>query len=263
MNDEIIWDVKTEKVREALREGKRLDGRKPEEYRHIEIKTGVSENADGSATVTLGGCKVIAGVKFVPGLPYPDSPDEGTISVGIELLQLASPSFESGPPGAEAIELSRVVDRGIRESKCIDFKDLCIREKELVWIVFIDLYALNDDGNLYDAASIAALAALENARIPKLKDDKIVKGEYDGKLKLARKPLLSTFAKIGGTVVADPDLAEWHALDARFSVATTEDGYLPAFQKGGGHGAFSKQEIDSIIDIALKNSKEIRKKHFR
>jgi len=262
MSESVIWDVKNEKVRELIKEGKRLDGRKADEYRPIEIQLGISENAEGSAIAKIGKSQVVAGVKLMPGTPYPDSPGEGTISVGIELLQMASPSFESGPPKAEAIELSRVVDRGIRESKCIDFKDLCIREGELVWIAFIDMYALNHDGNLFDTASIAALAALAHTKIPKLDGDKIVKGEYSGKLKLARKPLLCTFAKIGNNVVLDPGLAEEHALDARFSVATTEDGYLSAFQKGGGAGGFTKQEISDSIDIAMKNAKEIRKKHF-
>ena len=37
----------------------------------------------------------------------------------IELLPMAFPTFESGPPSEQAIEYSRVVDRGIRESKML------------------------------------------------------------------------------------------------------------------------------------------------
>lgn len=257
-NIEIIWELTSDRVESFLKEGKRLDKRAFDEYRKIEIKTGISKNADGSARVNLGGTEVACGIKSELGTPYPDSQDEGSISVGMELLPLASPSFESGPPSKESVEIARVVDRGIRESKTLDFKKLCIKEGEKVWVVFIDLYALNDNGNLFDASSIAALAALMDARMPKIENEKIVRGEYEGKFKLERKPLLSTFAKIGNSIVLDPSLAEEKALQGRFSVATTEDDYLTAFQKGNG-GGFSVQEIDNCIDIALKKSKEIRK----
>lgn len=257
-NTEIIWELTSERVGNFLKEGKRLDKRAFDEYRKLEVKHGVSQNADGSAHVNLGGTEVICGIKSEIGTPYPDSQDEGSISVGMELLPLASPSFESGPPSEESIEIARVVDRGIRESGSLDFKKLCIKEGEKVWVVFIDLYAINDNGNLMDASSIAALAALMDARTPKLEEDKIVRGEYSGKFKLDRKPLLATFAKIGNSVVLDPSLAEEKALQGRFSVATTEDNYLSAFQKGYG-GGFSFAEIDNCIETALKKSKEIRK----
>jgi len=255
----IIWDLRTDKVVEEVKAGRRLDGRAFDEYREIQIFKDISKNAEGSARVKLGNTEVVAGVKMLPGEPYPDSPDEGTISVGAELLPIASPVFEFGPPSPDSIELARVVDRGIRESKALDFKKLCIREGELVWVVFIDFYALNDDGNLFDASAIAALASLLEAKIPKLEDDKIVKGEFSGKLKLERKPLLSTFGKISNNLLLDTTLAEQHSQEGRFSVATTEDNYISAIQKGG-RASFTVSELDNAIDIAMKKTKEIRKK---
>ena len=257
-NEEIIWELTSDKVNSFLKEGKRLDNRAFDEYRKIEILKSVSQNADGSARVKLGETEVDCGIKSELGKPYPDSPNEGSISVGMELLPIASPSFEPGPPREESVEIARVVDRGIRESEALDFKKLCIKEGELVLVVYIDLYALNDDGNLFDASSIAALAALLDARTPKVEEDKIIRGEYAGKLKVERQPLLATFAKINGSVVLDPGLAEEKALQGRFSVATTEDDFLSAFQKGYG-GSFSFADIDNCIDIALKKSKEVRK----
>ncbi|MDD5148402.1 MAG: exosome complex protein Rrp42 [Candidatus ainarchaeum sp.] len=262
MAADIVLDLRADKVVESVKQGKRLDGRKFDEYRKITIKHNISENADGSARVTLGETDVIAGVKIVPGDPFPDSPKEGSISVGIEFLPLASPLFETGPPGSEETELARVVDRGIRESKCIDFGELCIEEGKKVWVAYIDMYTMNDDGNLFDASSIAALAALTQARIPKLEIEgdsyKIVKGEYAKKLGLARKPLLCTTTKIAGHLVNDACFAEEKAMEARFSVATTEDGYMSAYQKGGS-GSFTAKEIDECIDLAFAKAKEIRK----
>ncbi|MBN1940554.1 MAG: exosome complex protein Rrp42 [Candidatus Diapherotrites archaeon] len=257
MQSDASLELRTDRIREMITQGNRFDSRKLDEYRKIEIIKNISENAEGSARVKLGKTDVVAGVKLIVGTPYPDNPDEGTISIGAEFLPIASPFFEAGPPKIGETELARVVDRGIRESKCIDFKKLCITENEKVWIAFVDIYTINDDGNLFDASSIAALSALLEAKVPKIEDDKIVKGEYTGKLHLARKPLLCTTYKIGGKLVSDPTFVEAQGMDARFSVATTEDNYLTAFQKGGS-GSFSPKEIDECIDLSFRHGKAIR-----
>ena len=69
------------------------------------------------------------------GVPYSDTPDEGSLMVGAEFLPMASSDFEMGPPGVDAIELARVVDRSIRESEAIDMKKLCIETGKKMWIV--------------------------------------------------------------------------------------------------------------------------------
>src|SRR3989339_2284699 len=151
----------------------RLDGRKFTEYRKpFKVETGFTNTAEGSARVILGKTEVIAGVKMEVMEPYPDTQDEGSIMVGAELLPLSSPEFELGPPGIQAIELARVVDRGIRESKAIDFKKLCITPGKKIWMVIIDICPINDAGNLFDASSLAALAALENTVFPKFDGSK-------------------------------------------------------------------------------------------
>ena len=256
----VLWTLRQDSLTSQLKEGKRAGGRKLDETREIKIlKEGVSENAHGIARVKLGNTDVIAGVKLDVATPYPDSPDEGAISVGVELLALASPDFEAGPPREDAIELSRVVDRGIRESHAIDFKALSIVPGEKCWMVIIDIYVLNQDGNLFDAASIAAASALLDTKIPKINDEyKIIRGEFSGKLKLSKKPVMSTFAKIGSTVVLDPDMEEETAASARFSIGIADDDTICAFQKGGS-GSFTHEEISHCIELAFKNAKHIRK----
>ena len=117
----------------------RLDGRKLTEYRQpITVEYGAIRTAEGSARVKIGETDIMVGVKLEVGEPYPDTPDEGTIIVGAELLPMSNPEFEPGPPQIQAIELARVVDRGIRESKALDFKKLCIEEGEKAWFLIID-----------------------------------------------------------------------------------------------------------------------------
>ena len=242
---------------ELLKKDQRMDGRKLDEYRKISIETGISKNAEGSARVKLGDTEVIVGIKMEVGTPYPESPDEGTIIVNTEMLPMANPDFESGPPSVESIELARVVDRGIRESKLINFKGLCITEGEEVWLVLIDIYTINDDGNLQDAAALAALAALRDAKMPAYEDKKI---DYDKKkdpLPLQKETVETTFIKINDNIVVDPCLDEEKLLDARLTVATTKEG-ICALQKGGDN-TFTIEDIDYILKIAKKKGDEIRK----
>ena len=254
-----ILEYDVARIVELAKEGKRLDGRKLDEMRPISIETDISENAEGSAKVKLGLTEVIAGTKMLPSQPYPDSRDEGSISVNAELLPLANPEYEFGPPSIDQVVFSRVVDRGIRESKSMDLKSLCIREGELAWTTFIDYYAINADGNLIDAGAIASLIAVMRTKIPKLdENDKVIKHEFDGMLKLRRLPLQTTYVKIAGKIMLDPTYIEEKAADAKFSVATTEDGYLCSFQKSTG-GSFTAQEVEGMCDLAFKVTKEIRK----
>jgi exosome complex component RRP42 len=259
----IVWELETEKTKKLLQKGIRADGRKFDEFRPIELTTGISHNADGSCRIKLGKTDVMVGIKCTIGEPYPDSPDEGSISVNAEFLPIACDEYETGPPSDESIETSRVVDRGIREAKAIDFKKLLIKEREKVWVLWADIYPVNFDGNLFDSASIAVLKAFEETRLPKLDSElRIIPYEFDKKIQLERYPVLSTFAKIDHSVLLDPTRAEEKAAKARFSVAVTEDEFLTAFQKGGGSGSFSASEISQCIETAMKRTKEIRKKFF-
>ncbi|MBW2984396.1 exosome complex protein Rrp42 [Candidatus Woesearchaeota archaeon] len=248
-----------EHVIKLLKADTRLDGRKPLEFRKpVTVEYGVSKTAEGSAKVKIGGTEVIVGVKLEIMEPYPDTPDKGTIMVGAELLPLSNPEFESGPPGIQAIELARVVDRGIRESKALDFKKLCIKEGEKIWCVVIDICSINDEGNLLDASALAALAALKDARFPKFDGDKVDYAEKtDEKLPLSREPLPVTVIKIGDNFIVDPLTDEEKVIEARLTVASTKEGNLCAMQKGGD-APLTTDEISKMVDIAVDKAKELR-----
>lgn len=257
----MITEIDKNYIKKIIGDGKRSDGRKFEEFRDIEIKKGYLKNAEGSAFVSVGETKVIVGVKMEIGEPFPDAPDEGILMVNAELSPIASPEFESGPPDENAIELARVVDRGVRESKTIDFKELCIEPGEKVWTVFVDINILNDDGNLIDASSIGAVAALLDAKIPKIEGEEIKRGEYSGTLKLKNIPIACTVAKIEGELIVDPDFEEESVTEGRITITTIDDGSLCAIQKGGV-GGFTPEEIYKAIDISIEQGKKIRNKYF-
>jgi len=249
-----ISSVKKDYLYRLAKEGKRPDGRAFNEYRPIKIERGVINMAEGSAKVSIGHTTVLAGIKMDIGEPYPDTPEEGAMSTAVELIPLASPDFESGPPRADAIELSRVVDRGIRESKFIQLEKLCIEPGEKVWIVFIDIHVLDYDGNLFDACSLAASAALMNAKVP---NERFEMGE-DVPMPLSDPPVSCTFVKYNGAIVVDPSLDEDEAAEARHTIAVDKKGDIRAMQKGLS-GSFTVEEIKNNINNARIISKDIRK----
>ncbi len=244
-------------VIELLEKESRVDGRNFKQFRDISIDKNIIKTAEGSASVKIGETHVIAGVKIGIGNPFPDTPDEGILVVNTEFTPLASPDFESGPPGENAVELARMVDRGIRESKCIELDKMCITEGEKVWSVFIDIHIINHQGNLLDAAALASLTALLNTKIPKLEDEKIVR-VADRELPVVHKPITVTVGKIGNNFILDPSLQEENVLEAKLSVGVREDGKICALQKQGIKGLTS-EEIEKMVDLAMEKSEELRK----
>jgi len=259
MNDNII----ATHVTNLLDKEFRLDGRKLDQFRDIKIEYGVSnKSAEGSALVKVGKTEVVAGIKMEVGTPYPDNPDEGTIIANVELLPLSSSEFESGPPSVKSIELARsVVDRGIRESKAIDFKKLCIKKGEKSWIILIDAYSINDDGNLADAIGLATLAAIKDSKFPKY-DEKAEKIDYSEKTKkgieLKESPIPVTVLKIKNKFIVDPTLDEENAMGARLTITTVDDGRICALQKGGDV-PLTEDDVEKMVEIATKKGKELRK----
>src|SRR5207237_1242750 len=160
MSEEIVSELMRAHVYRLASTGQRVDGRVLDEPRKVAIQRSFVKTAEGSARAKLGNTDILVGIKMSVGEPYPDTPNTGVLSTSVELIPMASPTFEAGPPRPDAIELARVVDRGIRESKMVNMERLCITPKEKVWILFIDIHVLDYDGNLFDACSYAAVAAL-------------------------------------------------------------------------------------------------------
>ncbi|MEM3405802.1 MAG: exosome complex protein Rrp42 [Candidatus Pacearchaeota archaeon] len=261
-----ISNLMKEKIIEYLNTGKRFDGRKFDEYRNIEIETNVSKNAEGSSRVKLGNTEVIVGVKIDVSEPYTDNEDEGTLITSAELIPLASDRFELGPPRIEAVELARIIDRGIRESKFIDFKKLCIKKGEKVYCVFLDIYPINYDGNLIDASFIASVCALLTAKMPKYDEEKekIKYGELTNKnVPLSDKiPVMITSWKIENNIIIDPTLEEEDASNLRLSIAVTKEKKefkINAIQKGG-EGTLTEKDLDNIFNLVKEKAEEILKK---
>ncbi|XP_047316359.1 exosome complex component RRP45A-like [Impatiens glandulifera] len=254
-------------IETALKSDLRTDGRRPFDYRRITIKFG---REDGSSEVQLGQTHVMGFVSSQLVQPYRERPNEGTLSIFTEFSPMADPSFEAGRPGEYAVELGRIVDRGLRESRAVDTESLCVVAGKFVWSIRIDLHILDNGGNLVDAANIAALAALMTFRRPECS----LEGE-DGQevvvhspevkeplpLTIHHLPIAVSFAFVGNenTVIIDPSHSEEAVMGGSLTATINTNGDVCAIQKAGGVGVL-QSVIMQCLRIASVKAADITNK---
>ncbi|CAN1319015.1 Exosome complex component RRP45B [Linum perenne] len=225
---------------------------------------------DGSSEVQLGHTHVMGFVSGQLVQPYRDRPNEGTLSIFTEFSPMADPSFEVGRPGESAIELGRIIDRGLRESKAVDMESLCVLPGKLVWAIRIDIHILDNGGNLVDAANIAALAALLTFRRPECSlsgenGQEVVVHPPEVKeplpLIVHHIPIAVTFAFFSTEhiVAVDPTHSEEAVMGGRMTVTVNASGDICAIQKAGGLGV-PQSDIMRCLRLASRNAESITKK---
>jgi len=260
-NQRIVSRLKKSSIVSLIKKGLRVDGRKLNEYREITIIPNYISKAEGSAYAKIGGTLVIAGLKVGIGTPYPDTPNCGVITVNAEFVPFASPTFEPGPPDENAIELARVIDRSIRELKVIDLEKLAIIPGEKVYILWLDIYVFDHDGNLLDTSMLAAITTLLTARIPKAvikENGKTVElnKEVREPLPITNKVVTVSIGKVNEKFIVDPNIDEEQVLDCRLAISVSEDGKIAGMQKMGS-GTFTVNEVVEAVKIAKEASKTL------
>ncbi|CAN6251868.1 unnamed protein product [Urochloa humidicola] len=247
-------------IESALEADLRVDGRHSFDFRTLKITFG---REDGSSEVQLGETHVLGYVSAQLMQPYRDRPNEGTLAIFTEFSPMADPAFEPGRPGESAIELGRVIDRGLRESRAVDMESLCVVAGKHVWSVRVDLHILDNGGNLIDAANIAALASLSTFRRPEC-----TVGGDDGQqvivhdpevrdpipLTIHHMPIAVTFAYFGegNIVIVDPTYKEEAVMGGRMTATINSNGDICAIQKAGGEGVMSSVVMQCLRIASVK-----------
>lgn len=138
-------------------------------------------------------------------------------------------------------------------SGVIDTRSLCILKGKFVWRIFVDLLVLDTGGNLVDTSCIAALAALADTKLPKLR---LYKGEGEGDWDVevdddphahtpipavASLPLALTFSQVGAYSVVDALPEEEACAESRVTVAVNRAGKVASVQTEGPGGVDPSQ----------------------
>jgi exosome complex component RRP42 len=258
----IIPRIKLDTILNVISKGFHIDKRPLLSYRTVEVIKNIAPNADSSVLVKLGHTQVLVGIKIDIGQPFPDNPEEGVLIVNAEYIPAASPSFEPGPPDENAIELARVIDRALRESKAIALDKLTIIPGKKVWMLWLDIYVLDHDGNLIDAAMMGSMMALAQLKVPYFEVDQITgsikvdKSKYTAPLQINRYVATVTVYKIGDMLLVDPAAEEEAIASASITISISEEGNIVAIQKRG-LGFFLEREIEQAVEISLSKGKEL------
>ncbi|KAJ2336591.1 3'-5'-exoribonuclease, partial [Coemansia sp. RSA 2681] len=220
--------------------------------------------------VQLGQTRVLARVSCEVTRPFPDRPTEGIVLFNTELSSMAGFGLDSSSSksSTQEVAISRMVERVIKQSRAIDSEALCILAGEKVWTVRIDIHFLDHGGNLIDAASIAAIAALRHFRRP----DVTVDGEeaiiHDVKernpvpLSIHHTPICVTFGFFGAAgdmLVLDPTLLEEQVQVSSFTITLNSHREICALNKAGGI-PLSPAQIQRCTQVALAKVDEVNEK---
>lgn len=257
----IVEHLRRQQMRDLIAVGKRLEGRTIDEMRPLEVELDVIKKANGSAKVKLGDTEVVAGIKVETGEPFEGLENKGALIISAEVLPIASPHIEPGPPDEDTIELARVVDRGIRESEMIDLDKLVLVPGKVVYTIFVDCSIINTDGNLLDAASYAVVSALLSCKLPifEIQEGKVVDTGKTRDPPLTTIPVSITQVRIGNAIILDPTAEEEACMDARITITTNSESSYAAIQKGYT-GGFTIDQIKKAAETARNKGEQVRAK---
>jgi len=125
--------------------------------------------------------------------------------------------------------------------------------------VWNDIYVMSHAGNLIDAASIASMAALLVAKLPRVDvvGDRVElrRDELVEPLPVRKKVVTATVAKIGDYFVVDPTDEEELVADARLAVSFDENGVITGMQKLGS-GALVPEDVEKMVDLAWETARK-------
>ena len=143
-----------------IENGRRLDGRLPNELRPVTVKAGILKNADGSALFAFGNTKVIAGV-YGPKPVHPrhlENPEKAVLRTIYSMAPFSTKERVRPGPSRRSMEISMVVRKALEPV-------LFLNEFPKTMIdVYMEI--VQADASTRCAAINAAAVALADAGIP-------------------------------------------------------------------------------------------------
>ncbi|KAH7561368.1 hypothetical protein JRO89_XS10G0217100 [Xanthoceras sorbifolium] len=279
-----------------LSESIRPDARPLGKARDTTIALGAVASADGSALAKIGSTvsapivvylppprTMLAAIKMEVMTPSLESPDEGCIAIDFHMPPICSPIVRPGRPAEAAPVLSKQLSdtiirhvNSVRHTGIINLKELSLVSGKAAWMAYLDIYCLDADGALFDAALLSAVAAFCHLQIP------VVSLDYDGKIvimseeqkeeksetksvnKEKRKLTLSTIPFSltcilhRSYILADPTAEEESIMETLVTVVLDSSGQLVSLYKPGGSVLAYTSAVKDCIALTRQRVKELQ-----
>ncbi|KAM7500168.1 hypothetical protein LguiA_024582 [Lonicera macranthoides] len=258
-----------------LLESVRPDARPLGKARDTTLALGAVASADGSALAKIGCTTMLAAIKMEVMTPTAESPDEGCVAIDFHMPPICSPIVRPGRPAEAAPVVSKQLSDTILSSGMINLKELSLVSGKAAWMAYLDIYCLDADGALFDAALLSAVAAFSHLQIPvvSVNDDGrvvIVSEENGGgkrepvnkekrKLKLNTIPFSLTSILHKNYILADPTAEEESIMDTLVTVVLDSSCQLVSLYKPGGPVLAYTSAVQDCIALTRQRLKEVQK----
>ncbi|KAI3407477.1 uncharacterized protein J3R85_020958 [Psidium guajava] len=259
-----------------LSEAIRPDARPLKRARDTIVSLGAVASSDGSALAKIGSTTMLAAIKMEVMTPSVDSPDEGSIAVEFHMPPICSPVVRPGRPAEVAPVISKQLFDSLLSSGMIDLKELSLVKGKAAWMAYLDIYCLDADGALFDAALLSAVAAFSHLRIPvvslndegrvvviskELEGEKLVKEPVNKerrKLSLNSIPFSLTCILHKNYILTDPTFEEESIMETFITVVLNSSGQLVSLYKPGGPVLAHTSAIKECIELTRQRVKEVQ-----
>ena len=227
----------------------RPSGRKLDELRNVSIETNITMHAEGSCLIKMGNTHVICTATVEDRVPpFIKGSGLGWVTAEYGMLPRSTGSrmrreAASGKQGGRTIEIQRLIGRSLRAG--VD--RLSLGERQIT----IDCDVIQADGGTRCASITGGWMALRLA-IDNLMDSNIILTD----------PLVSPVAAIScgiyaGQPILDLDYSEDSEAGVDGNFIMLENGNLIETQISAESATYSRDQLNSLIDLAEKGTSEL------
>jgi len=227
----------------------RPSGRKLDELRNVSIETNITMHAEGSCLIKMGNTHVICTATVEDRVPpFIKGSGLGWVTAEYGMLPRSTGSrmrreAASGKQGGRTVEIQRLIGRSLRAG--VD--RLSLGERQIT----IDCDVIQADGGTRCASITGGWMALRLA-IDNLMDSNIILTD----------PLVSPVAAVScgiyaGQPVLDLDYSEDSEAGVDGNFIMLENGNLIETQISAESATYSRDQLNSIIDLAEKGTSEL------
>ncbi|NLJ80103.1 MAG: ribonuclease PH [Firmicutes bacterium] len=222
----------------------RVDGRRTDQMRPVQITRDFIIHAEGSVLIEVGKTKVICTATIEDRVPpFLRGQGTGWITAEYSMLPRATEvrnqrESSRGRVGGRTHEIQRLIGRSLRS--VVDLKALGERT------IWIDCDVIQADGGTRTAAITGAFIALSDA-LRKIEGGKGVQ-DYLGAISIGI---------VEGKPLLDLCYAEDFAAQVDLNVVMTGSGKIVEVQGTAEESPFSRGEMDALLDLAEKGISEL------
>ena len=223
-----------------------MDGRNNDDLRPVSFEIGFQNHAEGSVLIKCGNTWVLCSASVEEGTPsFVENSDSGWVTAEYAMLPRSTHTRSRRNGGGRAKEIQRLIGRSLRAA--VDMKALGPRT------ITVDCDVLRADGGTRTASITGSWLAIALA-VKGLKK----KGVIPNQANVLSEPMAAiSVGVVAGEPLLDLPYEEDSTADVDMNVVMTQSGKLIEIQGTAEGQPFSRDELNSLLDLAQKGIKEL------